>query len=108
MQQPVDVDTRERILAATAEVLGRKGVTKLSLTEVAAQASAPRPTLYRWLASKRDLISAFSVWEGESYERGVVEATTGLTGRDRLDAALKFIVAYQHSYPGLRMVDGEP
>jgi TetR/AcrR family transcriptional repressor of uid operon len=108
MQQPVDADTRQRILAATAEVLGRKGVTKLSLTEVALQACVSRPTLYRWFASKDELITAFAVWERESYERGVVDATAGLTGRERLDAALKFIVAYQHSYPGLRMVDVEP
>jgi AcrR family transcriptional regulator len=108
MQQPVDADTRQRILAATAEVLGRKGVTKLSLTEVALQACVSRPTLYRWFASKGELITAFAVWERESYERGVVDATAGLTGRERLDAALKFIVAYQHSYPGLRMVDVEP
>ena len=108
MQEPVDADTRQRILAATAEVLGRKGMTKLSLTEVALQASVSRPTLYRWFASKGELISAFSVWERESYERGVADAAAGLTGRERLDAALKFIVEYQHSYPGLRMVDIEP
>jgi TetR/AcrR family transcriptional repressor of uid operon len=108
MQQPVDADTRQRILAATAEVLGRKGISKLSLTEVALQACVSRPTLYRWFASKEELISAFSVWERESYERGVADVTAGLTGHERLDAALKFIVEYQHSYPGLRMVDIEP
>jgi TetR/AcrR family transcriptional regulator, repressor for uid operon len=30
-----DNSTRQRILAATAEVLGRNGMTKLSLSEVA-------------------------------------------------------------------------
>jgi TetR/AcrR family transcriptional repressor of uid operon len=106
--QSVDGETRQRILAATAEVLGRKGMTKLSLTEVAMQASVSRPTLYRWFASKEELITAFAVWERESYERGVIEITSGLSGRERLDAALKFIVQYQQSYPGLRMVDVEP
>ncbi len=38
---------RQRILAATAEVLGRNGMTKLSLSEVAQQAGVSRPTLYR-------------------------------------------------------------
>ena len=57
----VDADnsTRQRILAATAEVLGRNGMTKLSLSEVALQAGVSRPTLYRWFASKRDLLDAF-------------------------------------------------
>ena len=53
-----DNSTRQRILAATAEVLGRNGMTKLSLSEVALQAGVSRPTLYRWFASKRDLLDA--------------------------------------------------
>ena len=58
-----DNSTRQRILAATAEVLGRNGMTKLSLSEVAVQAGVSRPTLYRWFASKRDLLDGFVVWE---------------------------------------------
>ena len=42
------------------------------------------------------------------YERGVAEATAGLPAREKLNAALKFIVDYQQAYPGLRMVDIEP
>ena len=45
-----DTSTRHRILVATAEVLGRSGQTKLSLSEVALQAGVSRPTLYRWFA----------------------------------------------------------
>ncbi|WP_448387067.1 TetR/AcrR family transcriptional regulator [Mycolicibacterium sp. XJ1904] len=103
-----DSSTRERILAATAEVLGRHGMTKLSLSEVALQAQVSRPTLYRWFASKRDLLDAFVVWERQYYERAVAEATAGLPPSERLDAALRVIVDYQQSYPGLRMIDIEP
>lgn len=31
-----------------------------------------------------------------------------MKGTDKLDAALRFIVEYQHSYSGVRMVDVEP
>jgi AcrR family transcriptional regulator len=103
-----DSSTRDRILAATAEVLGRHGMTKLSLSEVASQAQVSRPTLYRWFASKRDLLDAFVVWERQYYERAVAEATAGLPPCERLDAALRVIVEYQQSYPGLRMIDIEP
>ncbi|OBK80814.1 TetR family transcriptional regulator [Mycobacterium sp. 1164985.4] len=103
-----DSSTRERILAATAEVLGRHGMTKLSLSEVALQAQVSRPTLYRWFASKRDLLDAFVVWERQYYERAVAEATADLPPGERLDAALRVIVDYQQSYPGLRMIDIEP
>ncbi|SEH85597.1 regulatory protein, tetR family [Mycolicibacterium rutilum] len=103
-----DTSTRERILAATATVLGRHGMTKLSLSEVAAQAQVSRPTLYRWFASKRDLLDAFVVWERQYYEQAVTAATADLPPEERLDAALQVIVEYQQSYPGLRMIDIEP
>jgi AcrR family transcriptional regulator len=103
-----DTSTRRRILAATAEVLGRNGKTKLSLSDVAAQAGVSRPTLYRWFASKEELLSAFSRYERQVFETGLGKATAGLKGTDRLDAALRFIVEYQHSYSGVRMVDVEP
>ncbi|MCW2515078.1 MAG: putative tetR family regulator [Mycobacterium sp.] len=104
----IDTSTRERILAATAEVLGSNGITKLSLSDVATQAGVSRPTLYRWFGSKQELLDAFVVWERRYYERAVADAYVGLPVAQRLDAALKVIVEYQHSYPGLRMVDVEP
>jgi AcrR family transcriptional regulator len=103
-----EIDTRQRILVATAEVLGRNGQTKLSLSEVAAQAGVSRPTLYRWFSCKEELLSAFSSYERQVFESGLVEATAGLKGVEKLDAALRFIVEYQHSYSGVRMVDVEP
>jgi AcrR family transcriptional regulator len=103
-----DTSTRLRILAATAGVLGRNGKTKLSLSEVAAQAGVSRPTLYRWFASKEELLSAFSHYERQIFDSGLARATAGLKGVDKLDAALRFIVEYQHSYSGVRMVDVEP
>jgi AcrR family transcriptional regulator len=103
-----DMSTRHRILAATAEVLGRSGQTKLSLSEVALQAGVSRPTLYRWFASKEELLEAFGVYERDAFDTGVSKATQGLRGTDKLDAALRFIVDYQQSYSGLRAIDIEP
>lgn len=77
-----DTSTRERILAATAEVLGRHGMTKLSLSEVATQAGVSRPTLYRWFGSKQELLDAFVVWERLCYER-----PAGITHRPTMVAA---------------------
>ena len=103
-----DTSTRHRILVATAEVLGRSGQTKLSLSEVALQAGVSRPTLYRWFADKKELLEAFGVHEREMFDNGIGRATAGLRGAEKLDAALRFIVEYQHSYSGVRLVDIEP
>lgn len=93
---------------ATAEVLSRNGLTKLNLSEVAAQAHVSRPTLYRWFASKEELLTAFGVYERQMFDTGISRATAGLRGPDKLDAALRFIVEYQQSYSGVRIVDVEP
>jgi AcrR family transcriptional regulator len=103
-----DTSTRHRILVATAEVLGRSGQTKLSLSEVALQAGVSRPTLYRWFADKQELLTAFGIYERDMYETGIAKATAGLRGNDRVDAAMRFIVDYQQSYSGVRLVDIEP
>ncbi|NTY61583.1 TetR family transcriptional regulator [Mycolicibacterium sphagni] len=100
--------SRRRILNATAEVLARSGQTKLSLSEVALQAGVSRPTLYRWFASKTELLDAFGVYEREMFDTGISRATAGLRGTDKLDAALQFIVAYQQTYSGVRLIDVEP
>jgi len=103
-----DTSSRNRILKATAEVLARSGQTKLSLSEVALQAGVSRPTLYRWFASKEELLRAFSVYERHMFDNGISRATAGLRGADKLDAALQFIVSYQQSYSGVRLIDIEP
>ena len=103
-----DASTRERLLAATAEVMGRNGMTKLSLSEVALQAGVSRPTLYRWFGSKKELLDAYVVWERLLWERAMADAIADLAPRDRLDAVLRVIARGQQSYPGLRMVDIEP
>jgi AcrR family transcriptional regulator len=89
-------------------VLARSGQSKLSLSEVALQAGVSRPTLYRWFASKGELLDAFGHYEREMFDYGIGNATAGLRGNEKLDAALRFIVAYQQSYSGVRLVDIEP
>ena len=42
------------------------------------------------------------------FETGIARATAGLRGNDRVDAAMRFIVDYQRSYSGVRLVDIEP
>lgn len=103
-----DISTQRRILTATAEVLSRNGKRKLSLSDVAVQAGVSRPTLYRWFPSKEELLTEFSRYERQTFDSGLAKATAGLYGIDKLDAALRFIVDYQHSFTSVRMADIEP
>jgi len=101
-------DTRSRILQATFDVLGRRGRSKLNLSEVAAAAEVSRPTLYRLFSSKEELLTAFGIYEQRNIQNALATATEGRTGADRLDACLRFIVDLQGSYSLGRMVDVEP
>jgi len=108
MEQPDPATTSERILDATLEVLARSGARRLSLSDVAATAGVSRPTLYRWFPSKEDLLEAFGHYEQQRYDTGIAQAVAGLDGDARLEAVLRFIVEFQHSYSLRRIVDVEP
>ncbi|MGZ5376869.1 MAG: TetR/AcrR family transcriptional regulator [Mycobacterium sp.] len=99
---------RRRILDATIVVLERSGRQKLQLLEVATEAGVSRPTVYRYFGSKEGLLEALGLYELDKFNAGVASATAGLRGAERLDAALQFIVEYQHSYSLAAIVNIEP
>jgi AcrR family transcriptional regulator len=107
---PADAEqsTRRRILAATFVVLARDGRRKLQLSDVAAEAKVSRPTLYRYFGSKEGLLEAFGLYEQDNFDAGIAAAMTGLSGPDRLDAALRFIVDFQSTYSLGSLADTEP
>lgn len=78
------------------------------LSEVAAEAGVSRPTLYRYFPSKEALLEAFGLYEQDNFDAGIATAVAGLRGHDRLDAALQFIVDFQHAYSLGSLVDIEP
>jgi len=100
--------TRRRILAATFAVLARDGRRKLQLSDVAAEARVSRPTVYRYFGSKDGLLEAFGLYEQDNFDAGIAAAMAGLSGADRLGAALQFIVDFQSTYSLGSLADTEP
>lgn len=100
--------TRRRILAATFVVLARDGRRRLQLSDVAAEAGVSRPTLYRYFGSKEGLLDAFGRYEQDNFDVGIAAAMAGLSGADRLDAALGFIVDFQSTYSLGSLANTEP
>ncbi|MEB4208040.1 helix-turn-helix domain-containing protein [Mycobacterium sp. 94-17] len=99
---------RTRILDATFVVLARSGRRRLQLSEVAAEADVSRPTLYRYFGSKEGLLEAFGLYEQDNFDAGITAAIAGLSGADRLEAALVFIVDFQTSYSLHSLAEVEP
>jgi AcrR family transcriptional regulator len=99
---------RERILRAAFKVLSRHGHGKLNLSDVAAQASISRPTLYKFFKSKDDLLAAFSQFELELLRQDLQRAVAGRGGRGRVDALLDFLVGFHSSYQMRGLIEIEP
>lgn len=108
MPAEAEQSTRKRILAATFVVLSRSGHRNLQLSEVANEAGVSRPTLYRYFGSKQGLLDAFGLYEQDNFDAGLAAAMAGLRGPERLDAALQFIVDFQHEYSVTALVEIEP
>lgn len=70
--------THAAILDAALEVLGRVGIAKLALEEVATEAGVSRQTVYRHFGSRDGLLSAVIVREEEELLGLVDEATDGV------------------------------
>lgn len=100
--------TRTRLLDATGAVLARCGPRKLNLSAIAAEAGVSRPTLYKYFASKEALLLALATHEKARFVRELDDALVGLTGLDRLDGALRFMVEFQRDYPMRELVLIEP
>jgi AcrR family transcriptional regulator len=100
--------TVSRILDATSLAVAQYGPRKLNLTDIAALAGVSRPTLYRYFASKEELLAALSVHEQARYETELAAAIRGVTGPARLKRALRFILDFQRDYPMRGLVLTEP
>ena len=58
MGPQIATDVRDRILDATLTCLGRVGLTKTTLDDVAREAGCARATLYRYFPGKQPLVNA--------------------------------------------------
>jgi AcrR family transcriptional regulator len=101
-------DLADRILDATRRLLVTVGARKLSLSDVATLAGVSRPTIYRYFASKEDLIDALGAQERRRFDAAMERAMTGVTGVARLEAAVDVMVSFVADQPPGRQLDLDP
>jgi AcrR family transcriptional regulator len=98
----------DRILDATQRIVLQTGARRLSLTEVAKLAGVARPTLYRYFASKDELIDALGKREYRRFNTAMSAALSGRSGVARLEVAIDLVVAFLQDQPPRHLVDLEP
>jgi len=101
-------DLADRILDAARRLVLRTGARKLSLSDVATLAGVSRPTIYRYFASKEDLIDALGAQERRRFAAAMQRATDGVTGVARLEAAIDVVATFLEDQPPGSQLDLEP
>jgi AcrR family transcriptional regulator len=101
-------DLADRILDAARRLVLRMGARKLSLSDVAALAGVSRPTIYRYFASKEDLIDALGKQQRRRFDAAMEKAMIGVTGVARLQAAVDVVATFVEDQPPGRQLDLEP
>lgn len=98
----------DRILDAAHRLVLRTGARKLSLAEVATLAGISRPTLYRYFASKDDLLDALGKREYQRFRTSMEAAMSSVSGTARIEAAVDVVARFLADQPPRHLVDLEP
>src|ERR1700761_8507930 len=101
-------DLADRILDAARRLVLRTGARKLSMSDVATLAGVSRPTIYRYFASKEDLIDALGAQERRRFDAAMEHAMAGVAGVARLEAAVDVVVSFVEDQPPGRQLDLDP
>jgi AcrR family transcriptional regulator len=101
-------DLAERILDAARQLMLGMGARKLSLSDVATLAGVSRPTIYRYFASKEDLIDALGTHERRRFDAAMERAMSGVTGIARLEAVVDLVASFLEDQPPGRQLDLDP
>jgi AcrR family transcriptional regulator len=103
-------DTRARILEAAFERVAEFGLARLTMDEVARRAGVSRQTVYRYYASKDQLVMALVLREEEKFLDGIREAFARDPDLNRaLEDGLLFCLRFAREHPLLdRLLATDP
>jgi len=101
---------RTRILDGTASAIGRHGLRKLGMSDIAIAAGVSRGTLYRYFASRDELLEALFDHERHRFQSAANDLLSDVpAGIPRLEAHVHFVLDYLRGHPALpRLIETEP
>lgn len=104
------VDTRATILDAAVEAVSLYGLAKVSMSDVAARGGISRPTLYKYFASKDELVAATVQREAQDLVATVLAVADAQPDpHGALEAALLSALRLTREHPLLdRIIRTEP
>lgn len=101
--------TEERILIAALGLIGRQGVQRLGMAQVADAAGVARGTLYRYFPSRDHVLAAAADYDEMRFRAGLDEAMAlAYSPQDRIDAFVGYAFDFIRSHPARPLFETEP
>ena len=100
--------TEERILTAALGLIGRRGVRRLGMLEIAEAAGVSRGTLYRYFPSKDHVLTAAADYDERRFSIGLDEVLSAARApEDRIGAFMAYAFDFIRSHPCRPLFDSE-
>ena len=100
--------TEERILTAGLALIGRRGVRRLGMREIAETAGVSRGTLYRYFPSKDEVLAAAAAYDAQRFSDGLDEVLAAeLSPEERISAFMAYAFDFIRSHPCRPLFESE-
>ena len=101
--------TEERILVAALGLIGRRGVRRLGMLEIAEAAGVSRGTLYRYFPSKEQVLTAAAAYDERRFSDGVDQLLAAApTPQQRISDFMAYAFDFIRSHPARSLFESEP
>jgi AcrR family transcriptional regulator len=101
--------TEERILVAALGLIGRRGVRRLGMQEIAEAAGISRGTLYRYFPSKDLVLTAAAAYDERRFSDGAdLVLAAARTPEERIGDFMAYAFDFIRSHPARSLFESEP
>ncbi len=101
--------TEERILVAALGLIGRQGVQRLGMAQIADAAGVARGTLYRYFPSRDHVLAAAADYDEVRFRSGLDEVLASVQApEERIGAFVAYAFEFIRSHPARPLFESEP
>ena len=106
--EPGTNPTEERILTAALGLIGRRGVRRLGMQEIAEAAGVSRGTLYRYFPSKDQVLAAAADYDERRFSAGLDEVLVATRApEERIGAFMAYAFDFIRTHPCRPLFESE-
>src|SRR6202453_2642426 len=100
--------TEERILTASLGLIGRRGVRRRGMREIAESAGLSRGTLYRYFPSKDHVLAAAAAYDAQRFSDGLDQVLAAARSpEERITAFMAYAFDFIRSHPCRPLFESE-